>query len=239
MPIKAVIFDLDGTLVNFNIESQTIRAEVKSYLIRNGIPPSILLTNESIFEMLKKVEIYLKNNNKPQRTFNNIRDKALEIAGKFELEAAKTTSLFPGTIETLQALRERKLKIGLCTINSQKSTEYILKKFKIKNLFDAIIPRDKVKQVKPHPEHLTAALKALNVTETEALIIGDGITDMNCASDLNVIAVGLTTGTATKEQLTEAGANYLITSIADLPPLLGKIQKQTTTNQPNSKNTYQ
>ncbi len=190
--------------------------------------------------MLKKVEIYLKNNNKPQRTFNNTRDKALEIAEQFELEAAKTTSLFPGTLETLQALKEQKLKIGLCTINSQKSTEYILKKFNIKNYFDAIVPRDKVKQVKPHPEHLTAVLKALKVTEKEAIIIGDGTTDMTCASDLNVLAVGLTTGTATEEQLTEAGANYIITSVTDLPRLMEKIQKQTkTNNQRNSKNAYQ
>ena len=60
MPIKAVIFDLDGTIASFNLDYLTVRAEVRSYLMRNGLPASILATNESIFDMLKKAEIFLK-----------------------------------------------------------------------------------------------------------------------------------------------------------------------------------
>ncbi len=61
MAVKAVVFDLDGTIVTFNIDYMTVRAEVKSLLIKEGFPASILSTKESIFEMLKKAEIFLKN----------------------------------------------------------------------------------------------------------------------------------------------------------------------------------
>src|SRR3989304_10115662 len=121
MGVKAVVFDLDGTLATFNIDYMAVRAEVRGFLIIVGIPASVLSLNESIFEMLKKAEIFLKNNDKPQKTVENVRRKALAIAEKYELEAAKSTSLLPGVVETLRTIKKMGLKIGLCTINGEKS----------------------------------------------------------------------------------------------------------------------
>jgi HAD superfamily hydrolase (TIGR01509 family) len=229
MRIKAVVFDLDGTIASFNLDYMTIRAEVRSYLIRTGLPASILAVNESIFDMLKKVEIFLKNNGKSARTVNRIRNEASAIAEKYELEAAKTTGLLSGVVETLQALRKMGLKIGLCTINSQKSTAYILKRFGISKFFDAVTTRNKVRYVKPNTEHLEATLKALHVSPKEAILVGDGTRDMRCARELKVIAVGLSTGIASEKELIDAGANYFVTSIADMPTLIQTINKPSRT----------
>ena len=73
MPVEAVIFDLDGTIANFNLDYKTLRSEARSYLIRMGIPTSLVGVNESIFEMLKKAEIFLKNNGKSIETFDDVR----------------------------------------------------------------------------------------------------------------------------------------------------------------------
>ncbi len=54
MPVEAVIFDLDGTLAHFNLDFKALRGEVRGYLIRAGVPTSVLNVNESIFEMLTK-----------------------------------------------------------------------------------------------------------------------------------------------------------------------------------------
>jgi len=225
MRIKAVVFDLDGTIASFNLDYMTVRAEVRSYLIRTGVPASILAVNESIFDMLKKVEIYLKNNGKSARTINKVRNEASAIAEKYELEAARTTGLLSGVVETLQALRKMGLKIGLCTINSEKSTAYILKRFSISKFFDTVTPRNKVRYVKPNTEHLEATLKALHVSPKEAILIGDGSRDMHCARELNAIAVGLSTGISSEKELMDSGANYFVTSIADLPTLIQTINK--------------
>jgi len=223
MVVKAVVFDLDGTIASFNIDYKTVRAEVRSFLIRAGLPASVLSINESIFEMLKKTEIFMKNNGKSEKTMTETRDKALAIAEKYELEAAKTTSLLPGILETLKTLKKMNLKIGLCTINSEKSTNYILKRFGIAEFFDAVISRNSVKYVKPNTEHLEAALKALGVNPEEAMVVGDGVSDMKCARELNAIAVGLPTGVSSPKELISSGANYFITSITDLPTLIGYI----------------
>lgn len=68
MVVKAVIFDLDGTIVAFNIDFKAVRAEVRSFLISIGLPASVLSLNESIFEMLKKTEIFMKNHDKSQKS---------------------------------------------------------------------------------------------------------------------------------------------------------------------------
>jgi len=229
MTIKAVIFDLDGTLASFNIDYKAIRADVRSFLIRAGLPASVLSINESIFEMLKKAEIFMRNNGQSEKKFMEIRNKALAIAEKYELEAAKDTSLLSGVLETLKALKEMNLKIGLCTINSEKSASYILKRFGIEEFFDAVTPRDRVKYVKPNTEHLEATIKDLGVNSEESMVVGDGVGDIKCAKELKATAVGLPTGVSSPKELISSGANYFITSITDLPTLIGYINKTSET----------
>ena len=223
--IKAVVFDLDGTIVDFNLDYKAVRAEVIRLLTKEGLPPSILSLNESIFKMLKKVEICMRNNGKGEREIARVREAVLSLADRYELEAAHTTSLLPGVIETLKALREMKLKTALFTINGEKSTGYILKCFRLKPFFDAIITRESVSAVKPDPAHLEATLRALNVKEEEAMVVGDGVGDMRCAQGLNIIAVGVTTGVSSPEELTRAGATYLISSFTDLITLVQRLNK--------------
>jgi len=224
MAVKAVVFDLDGTIASFNLDYMVVRSDVRGLLMKKGLPASVLSSNESIFEMLKKTEIFLKNNDKSERAIQKVRNEALAIAEKYELEAAKTTGLLPGVVETLKALKKMGLKLGLCTINSEKSTNYILKRFGIAGFFDGVITRNKVKHVKPNIEHLEATLKALKVNPDEALLVGDGTRDMQCARELKVIAVGLPMGVSSEKELMVSGANYLITSVIDLPTLIETIE---------------
>ena len=225
MPVKAVIFDLDGTLANFNLDYKTVRAEVKSYLVKRGVPASVLSVKESVFEMLRKTEIFVRNSDKPAKFLDEVRGEALAMTEKYELEAAKSTSLMPGAVETLKDLRRMNLKIGLCTINSEKAVNYILNRFGITDYFDVTVPRNKVNQFKPHPEHIETALKALGASASNTMIVGDSVIDMQSAKELKAVAVGLPTGVSTIEQLMRNGANYIATSITDLPLLIEKLNK--------------
>ncbi|UCF45277.1 MAG: HAD family hydrolase [Candidatus Bathyarchaeota archaeon] len=225
MGVKAVIFDLDGTIVSFNLDYKTLRGEVRACLLRMGVPASVLSVKDSIFEMLKKTEIFVRNSGKSAEVMQEIRDEVLAIAEKYELEAARDTSLLPGTGETLRVLKRMGLKIGLFTLSSDKAANYILQRFKLADFFGVTVPRNKVNFVKPNPEHLEMALKILGVAPTETVVVGDGGVDMESAKELKAFAVGLPTGTSTIEQLKYNGANYIITSITDLPVLIEKINK--------------
>ncbi len=224
--VKAAIFDLDGTIARFNLDYKALRGEVRSYLLRVGVPASALSFKDNIFDMLRKTIIYVKNTRKLVEAMDEIRNGALSIAEKYELEAAANTDLMPGAYETLKALKKMDLKIGLFTLNSNKAANYILQRFKLGDFFGVIVPRNKVNLVKPNPEHLEMALKVLGVTPEETVVIGDGDVDMESAREMKAIAVGLPATASKADQLMQHGANYIITSITDLPVLVEKINKE-------------
>ncbi|NLF89467.1 HAD family hydrolase [Candidatus Bathyarchaeota archaeon] len=224
MATEAVIFDLDGTITSFNLDYKALRGEVREYLLRAGVPASLLKVNESVFEMLQEAEIFFRNS-KPSQVFKEIRAQCLSIAEKHEMEAAALTSLQPGAVEALKELKKMKLKIGLCTTSSETAVNYILQRFKISEYFQVVVSRDKVKNVKPDTEQFELTLKALGAKPATTVIVGDSIADMQSAKDLKAVAVGIPTGLATQKQLQAHGANYIITSLIDLPVLIKKMDK--------------
>lgn len=227
MTIKAVVFDLDGTIAEFNLDYKTVRAEVMQLLINQGFPASIFSIKESIFEMLKKAKVYMRNNGKEEKEFYDIQKHVLSIACKHELKAAHRTSILPGVFEMLKTLRKMDLKLAIFTINSKKSTDYILSNFRLKQFFDVIVTREAVSNVKPDPSHLAATLKALDVNAGETVVVGDSVVDMKSAKALNAAAVGMAKDSYAVEKLNHAGAMHIIKSITDLPTLIAKLDKTT------------
>jgi HAD superfamily hydrolase (TIGR01549 family) len=222
MTIQAVVFDLDGTIVKFNLDYKAARAEVIEFLVNQGFPKSVFSNKESVFEMLKKAEIYMQNH-RVGKGFQKLKKDVLSIMEKYEIQSAKTTQLIPGVLETLQALKKMKLKLGLFTVNSKKATEYTLSTFRLKPYFTTVVTRDSVSLVKPSPIHLETALKALKAKPEETIVVGDSTMDMKSAQEFDIFAVGTSTGFATPEQLTQAGANCLISSPLDLIELVEKL----------------
>lgn len=227
MKIKAVIFDLDGTIADFNLDYKASRAEIIQHLVEEGFPQSLFSINDNLFEILGKAEIFMKNHHK-EKQVEKVKKSIFLIAEKYEMEAAHTTSLIPGIRETLKVLRKMKLKLALFTVNGRRSVNYILRTFNLRRNFDVIITRDDALMVKPNPAHLKAVLNALGVKPKEAIVVGDSVWDMKSALALRVFAVGTTTGVATSQELTKAGAHCLVSSPTDVILLTKQLNKTAT-----------
>lgn len=223
--ISAVIFDLDGTLVTFSLDVKACRTEIINYLAEQEIPRELFSMRETAFDMLIKAKKHLKTKPTCEAAFPDIKRKVQSIVEKHELMSAKVTKMFPGIPETLKSLKDMNLKLALCTISGKKATQLILERFNLEHIFDVVITRDQVSEVKPHPEHLEAVLEALNVLPQNSVIVGDSVKDVVCASRVNVISVGVTTGLSTKEDLVSCGANYIASSANDVTKLIQTIQK--------------
>jgi HAD superfamily hydrolase (TIGR01549 family) len=224
--IKAVIFDLDGTISDFNLDYKAMRAEIRGYLLDAGVPVSILKTSGPVSDILERIIVYFKRYGLSEETLGRIQKTVWTIAENHELTAASTTDLIPGVKETLRTLKRSGFKLGLCTLNGKKSMDKILNRFKIKELFDSAIPREEANYVKPNPEHLKIVLGELEVMPNEAIAVGDSIRDIQAAKEINLIAVGFPSGISPENQLIQSGANYIITSITDMPKLIKSINAQ-------------
>jgi phosphoglycolate phosphatase len=224
--IRAVIFDLDGTLKEFNLDIKACRTKIINLLTQQGFSRSLFSLKETAFDMLVKMKKYLTAKGMEKQEFAKIKDMVFSVVEDFELEAARTAKMFAGIPETLKTLRDMKLKIALCTISSEKTTNYILKRFNLEQFFDAVITRDSVFEVKPHPTHLEAALNALKVKSQEAVLVGDSVKDIECAIQLNVLAVGVTTGLSSIEELTCSGAHYIASSANEIPILIQQLNRK-------------
>lgn len=231
MTIRAVIFDLDGTLINFNLDIKSIRDETIQFLNGQGYPSSLFSLNESIFKMLEKLEVYMKSKgDEEERNFTKIKKAVMSIADRYELKATRTTNFLPGVLETVRALRKMGLKMALFTIRGTKSTNHLLKRYNLNRFFDAVVTREDTVAVKPDPAHLKEVLKILDIEPTEAIVVGDSVLDIKCARKLDIIAVGVPTGIAAPMELTQAETTYLISSITDLPTLIRQLKQSSEKN---------
>lgn len=225
MVIKAVVFDLDGTIVSFNLNYKSARAEVRQFLTTKGYPQSLFSLDESIFEMLKKLEIYVKNNERNPEDFKKLRKAVLAILERYEVEGSSSTRLLPGILETLKTLKRMRLKLALFTVSGKRTTDYMVRTFHLARFFDTIVTRDSVSTVKPNPLQLQTVLKRLKINPQQAMVVGDSIWDMRSARELGALAVGVLTGVSSAEELIRSGANWLATSSADVPLLIRQLNQ--------------
>ncbi|MFQ6095446.1 MAG: HAD family hydrolase [Candidatus Bathyarchaeia archaeon] len=218
--VNAVVFDLDGTLVEFNLDYKRLRSEIINLLDKRGLPISLFSTNDRVMKIIEKAERLMANRGKTEREIKEINSAVFSVIDRHEMEAARTTRIIPGVIPTLKALKEKPVKIGIFTLNGRRPTEYILKRFRLEEFFDAAVSREDTSEVKPSPEHLKAVLKILDSKPQETIVVGDSESDMRCARRIGAIAVGIVNERTPLNRLRSAGANHIISSVTDLLTLV-------------------
>ncbi|RLI08189.1 hypothetical protein DRO32_02670 [Candidatus Bathyarchaeota archaeon] len=221
--IRAVVFDLDGTLVHFDLDYAALKSEIIAALARLGIPTSTFSPQDTLTDLLDKVEAYIKASGLNKGEVKKIWNEVFRVAEQFERASVETARLMPGAADVLAALREKGLKIGLLTLNSSAVAMNVLGRLGIKKFFDVLVARDFVEEVKPNPGHLSRVLEELGVRPEEAIVVGDTVFDIRCAKKVGAIAIGITTGRSSEEELRKAGADYVISSLTQLPALLLEI----------------
>ncbi len=170
---KAIIFDMDGTLVDSSI---TIANAINSVRQKLSLPPM----EEK--EILDKVNDPHLN---PARYFYESEHFTPEheqwFSEYYTQNHEKELRLYEGIAQLLQRLKKRGFKLALATNAYRNSTLQSLKHLEITDLFDSVVCFDDVKRGKPNPAMLIKVLEDLHVTKEEALFIGDGERDMLAA----------------------------------------------------------
>ena len=124
---------------------------------------------------------------------------------------------FPDTIETLQNLRAKNIKLAV--ISNREYPSKVLERTGLAKYFDVIVgalePYGKL-EYKPHPEMMQKLLADLNISPDEAIYIGDSDIDIVFAINSGVRSVGITTGNFTAEDFNLMGTWRVINSLSEL-----------------------
>lgn len=128
----------------------------------------------------------------------------------------------PGAEETFNYLRGKKILISLTTGFSRKTLQVILRALNWEELFDYSITPQEAGAGRPSPLMLEKSQRALEIhNKSTVVVVGDTIADMQAAHFFGAgMAIGVLTGTHGESELRDAGATFVVKSIADLETLI-------------------
>jgi len=221
MVAKAVIFDLDGTLVTAEIDFKGMLRALRDLFITQGFPEESLPMG-STRDLLHGAFAYAHKHGMSPVEISRLRDQAYAVAAEVEWEGARKAQLVPGAIETLQELRRRRVNIAILTNDNRQVTNYLLEKHRLRDLVDLVISRDDTPRMKPATEGLRLILRHFNLSPKEALFVGDSTIDVMTARKLGMSCIGLLSGVRSAEELRAEGALVVLGSLSELIPYMEK-----------------
>lgn len=213
--IRLCIFDLDGTLIN---SLQDLASSTNYALGRHGFPK----------RELHEYRLFLSDG-LPKLLHRAIggkysEEEAMCLVDDFKeyygCHYADCTRPYKGINELLDQLQALKIPLAVLSNKPDQFTRII-----VSNLFpdtEFAMIQGKIEEFlpKPDPASLQHILKTLAVNPAEALYIGDSNVDVFTAHNAGVDVVGVTWGYRDKQELIEAGADYIVDSPLDIVKLL-------------------
>lgn len=182
--VDAALFDLDGTLVETNIDFPLMKREMIALALECGLEHDLV----SDLDILAVVDAACEAVG-DARASQALRGRAMDILREIEMRHAAATQHMPFARELIAALREHGIGIGVVTRNCRQASELSLRITRIEP--DVLVSRDDTARHKPHPEPLHKALDALGAKVEAAVMVGDHTMDVECGKRAGMKTVGL------------------------------------------------
>ncbi len=217
---SAVVFDLDGTLVdtapdlcaatNYALASAgrgEVSADTVRGLIGGGLRRMIELGFETTGEALDDPELD--------------RHWASALA-YYSQNLSANSRMFEGVIQVLESLAMAKVPMAVCTNKPTLLAKRLLADLRIDYYFGAVLGGDALSVRKPDSAHLVSTIGALGVDPKRAVMVGDSEVDVNAARNSSVPVIVVSFG-YTKIPAGELGADRVIDSYAELPDAIAAV----------------
>jgi phosphoglycolate phosphatase len=202
----AVIFDLDGTLID---SAPDLRAALNRVLATRGLPA---LSADAVRRMIGDgakalVERAFAAHGRPAEPID-----LADFLADYEANSTVETVTYPGMEAVLAELRGRGHDLAVCTNKPAAATAIILGALGLQKYFAAVVGGDSTPYRKPDPRHLEGAMAALGAAK--AVMIGDHENDMAAAKGLAVPSIFVTWGYG------NAAGTYTAQQAAELPGII-------------------
>ncbi len=214
--IKAVIFDFDGTLAILNIDFHVMKTRVLDLIKSLGVDETSI-RETYLLEIID--EVYSIVREKELSRAEEFYKKSHAILHGAEIKAAEKGGLMPGVREMLRLLMERGIKVGIITRNCEEAVRKVFPE--IDAFCHVFVSREAVRRVKPHPDHLSAALRVLNVSAEESVMVGDHTIDILTGKQVGMKTIGVLTGRIRRNEFQDVGADYVLKDATEILSLIG------------------
>lgn len=216
--IKAVIFDLDGTLA-FTLPDLT--EGMNRARACYGLPP---VTEEFILSFINGTTDQFIHNSFPAGQSEEYYAKAKQTyLGQYSKCYLHNTTAYDGMAETLSALRADGLPLAVFTNKDNDHANDIVKKLYGDDVFEEILGTGRFPG-KPSPDGALYLAGKYGVSPSECAFVGDSDVDMKTAKNAGMVAVGATWGYREKEILIAAGADVTVDRPCDIYDIIKKIK---------------
>ena len=210
MGYKAVLVDLDGTL----LDSNALHAEAWQRTLEHfGFPADF----HAIVKQIGKGGEYLLATFVPEDKIPAMKDEINSFRSKlFHREYIDRIVPFTDARRLLERMRQQGLRIAVATSSEKADMEVLKTLLKIHDLVEEDATADDAEKPKPEPDIFQAALNALGLKPEEALALGDTPWDVEAAKKAGVDTVAVQSGGWAREDLEAAGAVAVFVDVADI-----------------------
>jgi phosphoglycolate phosphatase len=224
-PSKGIIFDFDGTLYgDWRLWISIIEETLREF--------NLLVTAYEALELARN-EIRTGRAGETVKisgiAVSLAREHGLDCDDEvrsrfFEKLDAKMDATGPGNelVRLLEQLKQNGLIMGLVTFVGETRLTRRLDTWKIRDYFQSAITPEQVAEFKPSPQPYLKAIEEFHLTPKECVVVGDEPVDMIGGKRAGTRTIGLPQGFYSREELLEAGADTIITSLNALPSILFK-----------------
>ncbi|MBB5114906.1 HAD-IA family hydrolase [Micromonospora echinospora] len=203
-PIRAVVFDLDGVIVDSSAVMREAFSIAYAEVVGDGPAP---------------FDEYNRHMGRYFPDIMRLMGLPLEMEEPFVRESyrmAHLVPLFPGVRETLETLHSRGIRMGIATGKAGPRARSLLDQLGVLGLFGQVIGSDEVARPKPAPDIVLQALGNLDVPPHEAMMVGDAVIDLLSGRAAGATAVATTWHGGDIAALLAAGPDLVVHAPAEL-----------------------
>lgn len=217
--IEGVVFDLDGTLVDSNIDFYEMKRGLISLLEKEKVPEELLCWELTIAEIMENARRYLDDG----ETENEDLWSSIEYSFKaVEMKSLKEIDVINGVSELLAWIVGSGYGVGILTRASREYAERALAVTDIDHLIDHMICRDDYPwyEAKPDPIAMRRLTSLLGTSPEHCLMVGDHHLDLQCALASGARFIGVLSGSYNEGEWSEAGCMDIVNDVHELRRLL-------------------
>jgi phosphoglycolate phosphatase len=208
---NAIIFDLDGTLIN---TVPDVRLALNHTLATFG---ATTIAAGEIYELIGKGATHMLNKafalKNKKMTANEIEMALTCYLDFYMANPVAATEIYPDVVVTLTDLKNAGFNLGVCTNKPGVITRLVLDKLNLSDLFSAVICGNEIAQSKPHAQHVFDTITKMNAASERAVFVGDSEVDRLSAANANLPFIGVSYG----YDLDKTAAGVLINHFNELP----------------------